>query len=106
ESVTLKDGETLPMEYLFFFLGAAPCTHWLPDTVRRDEKGFILTGEDAGAEGGLETSVPGIFAAGDVRSGSIKRCATAVGEGATVVRFVHEHMTKMREQRRTAAGSA
>jgi thioredoxin reductase (NADPH) len=63
----------------------------------------VLTGPDAGAEGLLETSVPGVYAAGDVRAGSIKRCATAVGEGATVVRFVHEHMTKVREKRRTAA---
>ena len=52
----------------------------------------MLTGSEAGARGLLETSVPGVFAAGDVRSGSIKRCATAVGEGATAVRFVHEHL--------------
>ena len=79
---------------------------WLGDRIARDEKGFVLTGPDTGAEGLLETSVPGVYAAGDVRAGSIKRCATAVGEGATVVRFVHEHMTKLREERRTAAGSA
>ena len=66
--------------------GSATC-------VARDEKGFVLTGPDAGAEGLLETSVPGVYAAGDVRAGSIKRCATAVGEGATVVRFVHEHIS-------------
>ena len=60
---------------------------------RATSDGFVLTGADAGAEGLLETSVPGVFAAGDVRSGSIKRCATAVGEGAMVVRFVHERMT-------------
>jgi thioredoxin reductase (NADPH) len=59
--------------------------------VARDGKGFILTGANAGAEHLLATSVPGIYAAGDVRSGSVKRCATAVGEGAMVVRFVHEH---------------
>ena len=63
--------------------------------VARDEKGFVLTGEAAGAGRGLlETSVPGIYAAGDVRSGSIKRCATAVGEGATVVRLVHERLAR------------
>jgi thioredoxin reductase (NADPH) len=61
--------------------------------VARDEKGFVLTGSSAGAEGLLATSVPGIYAAGDVRSGSIKRCATAVGEGAMVVRFVHERLS-------------
>jgi thioredoxin reductase (NADPH) len=90
EAVTLKDGERLPLSFLFLFLGAAPCTDWLGDVVARDAKGFILTGEEAGAAGLLETSVPGVFAAGDVRSGSVKRCATAVGEGAMVVRFVHE----------------
>jgi thioredoxin reductase (NADPH) len=105
ERVKLTDGTELPLEFLFLFLGAAPCTTWLGDCIARDEKGFILTGPDASAEGLLETSVPGVYAAGDVRAGSIKRCATAVGEGATVVRFVHEHMTKVREERRTAAGS-
>ena len=92
EAVTLSDGERLPYSFLFLFLGAAPCTDWLGETVGRDEKGFILTGAEAGAEGLLETSVPRVYAAGDVRSGSIKRCATAVGEGAAVVRFVHEHL--------------
>jgi thioredoxin reductase (NADPH) len=106
EGVELTDGTELPFAFLFLFLGAAPCTTWLGDCIARDEKGFVLTGPDAGAEGLLETSVPGVYAAGDVRSGSIKRCATAVGEGATVVRFVHEHMTKLREESQTAAGSA
>jgi thioredoxin reductase (NADPH) len=92
EAVTLADGTRLPYSFLFLFLGAAPCTDWLGDTVARDENGFILTGPDIGAEGLLETSVPRVYAAGDVRSGSIKRCATAVGEGAAVVRFVHEHV--------------
>jgi thioredoxin reductase (NADPH) len=93
EAVTLRDGERLPLAFLFLFLGAAPCTDWLGDVVKRDEKGFVLTGAQAGASGLLETSVPGIYAAGDVRSGSVKRCATAVGEGAMVVRFVHEHLS-------------
>lgn len=92
ESVTLTDGSTLPLSFLFLFLGASPCTDWLEDVVARDSDGFILAGRDAGAEGLLETSVPGVYAAGDVRAGSTKRCATAVGEGATVVRFVHEHL--------------
>lgn len=92
-AVTLTDGAKLPFSFLFLFLGASPCTDWLGDVVARDEKGFVLTGPEAGAEGLLETSVPGVYAAGDVRAGSIKRCATAVGEGATVVRFVHERMT-------------
>lgn len=84
------DGTRLPLSFLF--LGASPCTDWLGDTVARDPKGFVLTGSEAGADGLLETSLPRVYAAGDVRSGSIKRCATAVGEGATVVRFVHEHL--------------
>jgi thioredoxin reductase (NADPH) len=92
EAVTLSDGTRLPYSFLFLFLGASPCTDWLGDTVARDEKGFVLTGPEAEADGLLETSVPRVYAAGDVRAGSIKRCATAVGEGAAVVRFVHEHV--------------
>jgi thioredoxin reductase (NADPH) len=92
EAVTLTDGARLPLSFLFLFLGASPCTDWLGDVVARDPKGFILTGPDAGAAGLLETSVPRVHAAGDVRSGSLKRCATAVGEGAAVVRFVHDHL--------------
>jgi thioredoxin reductase (NADPH) len=92
EGVTLTDGERLPFSFLFLFLGAAPCTDWLDDVVARDPDGFVLTGPEAEAEGLLETSVPGVYAAGDVRAGSIKRCATAVGEGAAVVRFVHERL--------------
>jgi thioredoxin reductase (NADPH) len=95
EAVTLRDGERLAFSFLFLFLGALPCTDWLGDVVARDAKGFILTGAHADAEGLLETSVPGIFAAGDVRSGSIKRCATAVGEGAMVVQFVHGRLAQL-----------
>ena len=93
EAVTLTDGTRLPLSFLFLFLGASPCTDWLGDVVARDSSGFVLTGPDAGADGLLETSVPGVYAAGDVRAGSIKRCATAVGEGATIVRFVHERLS-------------
>jgi len=92
EAVTLKDGERLPFSFLFFFLGAKPCTEWLEDAVARHADGFVLTGEAAGAANLLETSVPGILAAGDVRSGSTKRCAAAVGEGAMAVQFAHEHL--------------
>ncbi|HUB72697.1 MAG TPA: FAD-dependent oxidoreductase [Solirubrobacteraceae bacterium] len=92
DAVTLSDGDKLALSYLFLFLGADPCTKWLPEALARDERGFILTGSDAGAEGQLETSVPGVYAAGDVRAGSVKRCATAVAEGATVVRLVHERL--------------
>jgi thioredoxin reductase (NADPH) len=92
EAVTLKDGERVPFSFLFFFLGAEPCTEWVGDTLARDDHGFILTGTDAGAGGLFQTSVPGIYAAGDVRSGSTKRCATAVGEGAAVVGLIHRHL--------------
>ena len=92
KAVTLTDGTCLPFSFLFLFLGAKPCTEWLGDTVARHADGFVLTGDAAGATGLLETSVPGILAAGDVRSGSTKRCAAAVGEGAMAVQFVHEHL--------------
>ncbi len=92
DEVTLTSAEKLPFSFLFLFLGAEPCTDWLGDVLARDSHGFVLTGPDAGADGLLQTSVPGVFAAGDVRAGSIKRCATAVAEGATVVSFVHGHL--------------
>jgi thioredoxin reductase (NADPH) len=91
-AVTLKDGERLPTSYLFLFLGALPCTGWLDGAVTRDERGFVVTGAEAGGDSLLETSLPGVFAAGDVRSGSTKRCATAVGEGAMAVQFVHARL--------------
>jgi thioredoxin reductase (NADPH) len=97
EAVTLKSGERLAFSFLFLFLGARPCTDWLDDVVARDENGFILTGADAGGGHLLETSVPGVFAAGDVRSGSTKRCAAAVGEGAMAVQLVHARLAERAE---------
>jgi thioredoxin reductase (NADPH) len=94
EGVTLTDGTHLPFSVLFLFLGARPCTEWLGSAVARDEDGFLLTGDAAGAANLLETSVAGIFAAGDVRSGSTKRCAAAVGEGSMAVQFVHKHLAE------------
>jgi thioredoxin reductase (NADPH) len=94
EAVTLTSGERLPFSFLFLFLGALPCTDWLQGAVARDDDGFVLTGAPANARYLLETDVPGIFAAGDVRSGSTKRCATAVGEGAMAVQFVHTHLAE------------
>jgi thioredoxin reductase (NADPH) len=94
-AVTLADGEQLLFSFLFLFLGATPCTQWLGDVLARDADGFILTGSNAGAEGLLETSRPGVYAAGDVRAGSIKRCAIAVGEGAAVVQFAHERLARL-----------
>ncbi|MBJ7354081.1 MAG: FAD-dependent oxidoreductase [Thermoleophilaceae bacterium] len=89
EAVTLKDGERMAITTLFLFLGAEPCADWIGPAVRRDEHGFILTGPDVGSDSPLETSTPGVYAVGDIRSGSTKRCATAVGEGAMVVSLVH-----------------
>jgi len=94
EGVTLKTGERLPFSFLFLFLGALPCTEWLGDAVARDEDGFVLTGSAANADYILETSLPGVFAAGDVRSGSTKRCAAAVGEGAMAVQLVHARLAR------------
>jgi thioredoxin reductase (NADPH) len=97
-----KTGErrTVRTPAVFSMIGAKPCTNWLPPEIERDEKGFVITGpavRDAPAwkgaargPGSLETSRPGIFAAGDVRSGSVKRCAAAVGEGGMAVEGVHD----------------
>ena len=83
---------------VFSMIGAKPCTDWLPPEIERDEKGFIKTGPAVAHSphgrrgrppGALETSRPGIFAAGDVRSGSVKRCAAAVGEGGMAVENIH-----------------
>src|SRR6266542_3480855 len=90
-AVTLTSGQQLCFSFMFLFLGARPCTEWLDGNVARDDDGFIFTGAAAGMDNMLETDIPGVFAAGDVRSGSSKRCATAVGEGAMAVQFVHAH---------------
>jgi thioredoxin reductase (NADPH) len=94
EAVTLTDGDRLPFNYLFLFLGADPCTEWLGDAIARGPRGFILTGSAAGMDDDLETSARGVYAAGDVRAGSVKRCTTAVAEGATVVALVHKHLAR------------
>jgi thioredoxin reductase (NADPH) len=96
EAVTLTDGERLPFSFLFLFLGARPCTEWLDGAIERDADGFILTGSAVDSDDLLGTSVPGVYAAGDVRAGSTKRCATAVGEGAMVVQLVHAHIRQER----------
>jgi thioredoxin reductase (NADPH) len=99
-------GEERPVETsaVFTFIGAVPRTEWLPAEIERDSKGFVLTGSSVAERPHsttrrppflLETSRPGVFAAGDVRSGSIKRVASAVGEGAMVVQFVHEYLKEM-----------
>jgi thioredoxin reductase (NADPH) len=103
--------ETVPADGLFLMIGARPHTDWLPDEVERDASGFIRAGRDiAGtpswpldrAPFGLETTMPGVFAVGDVRSGSMSRVASAVGEGSVAVRWVHE---LFESRRRTPAES-
>jgi thioredoxin reductase (NADPH) len=92
---------TEDVDACFVFIGAAPRTDWLDGVVARDERGFILAGLDVGSDHGwslprdpyvLETSVPGVFVAGDVRARSIKRVASAVGEGSMSVSLVHEYL--------------
>jgi thioredoxin reductase (NADPH) len=110
EAVTLQDAntgerETLPASHLFVFIGGAPRTGWLDGSVARDEHGFIPTGPALLTEGRrppgwvpdrdpyfLETSLPGVFVAGDARSESVKRVASAVGEGAMAVTLVHRYL--------------
>ena len=114
DTVTLEhtpthERRTVPCTGLFCFIGADAATSWLHDALALDDKGFVLTDRslpntalgDATFAGRApfpyETSIPGIFAAGDVRSGSSKRVATAVGEGSAAVRFVHEYLATIRE---------
>jgi thioredoxin reductase (NADPH) len=97
------DTETLDVEGLLIMIGAVPHTQWLPDQVRRDRRGFVLTGRDVSddhwpldrAPLPYETSMPGVFAVGDVRSGSVKRVAASVGEGSVVVSQVLGHLSPM-----------
>jgi thioredoxin reductase (NADPH) len=104
---SLDDGSRCVEEAdaLFVFIGARPRSDWLPQSVLRDAKGFVLTGRDLLAADGyartwkerrepmpLETSVPGLFAAGDLRAGAMNRVASAVGEGSMVVRLAHEYL--------------
>jgi thioredoxin reductase (NADPH) len=94
--------ETLAADACFVFIGASPRTDWLEGVIARDERGFILAGRDAQAAGWqlerepyvLETSVPGVFVAGDVRARSIKRVASAVGEGSMAVSLIHEYLVE------------
>jgi thioredoxin reductase (NADPH) len=94
EDVHTGDRRTLDVRYLFVFIGAEPRTSWLGDNLELDDRGFVLTRPGLSAQLPLETSWPGVFAAGDVRSGSVKRVASAVGEGAMAVQMVHQHFTR------------
>jgi thioredoxin reductase (NADPH) len=113
ETITIADlkaetRETLPTKSLFIFIGAQPHTDWLAGKLERDEHGFILSGPDLLHDGHkprgwtserepflLETSTPGIFVAGDVRHGSVKRVASGVGEGSIAVQFMHQYLSKL-----------
>jgi len=111
EAISVRNAETgevarLPTRAVFVFIGAAPRTDWLKGTLQLDEQGYLLAGADLQHEAGrrpdgwvlerepfwLETNVGGVFAAGDVRRRSTKRIASAVGEGAMAVQFVHQHL--------------
>ena len=113
ESIGVKNSETgevatHPARSLFIFIGAQPRTQWLEGVVERDDHGFILAGPDLMPDGKrpkgwpldrdpflLETSVPGIFVAGDVRHGSVKRVASGVGEGSIAISFIHQHLSRV-----------
>jgi thioredoxin reductase (NADPH) len=97
--------ETLPAKGLFLMIGARPRTDWLPAEITRDSRGFVVTGSDLPDDAGwplerspflLETSMPGVFAAGDVRHGAVKRVASAVGEGSIAIQLVHRLLAEDR----------
>ncbi|HEV3013752.1 MAG TPA: NAD(P)/FAD-dependent oxidoreductase, partial [Actinomycetota bacterium] len=116
EGLTLRDRHTgatrtVPASAVFVLIGAEPRTDWLEGVVERDERGYVLTGRDLQRDGrlpggwplerpplSLETSLPGVFAAGDVRYRSIKRVASAVGEGSVAVQLVHEYLADLQER--------
>jgi len=98
ETLTLRSPggeEPVPADALFLLIGAEPRTEWLPDAIERDERGFVSSAAD------YSTSVPGIFTIGDVRSGSVKRVASAVGEGSVVIQHVHHYLAHAAERARS-----
>jgi len=94
----------IPSSSIFIFIGAEPHTDWLPEQVARDERGFLITGSDIAPEVWkhhrppllLETSLPGVFAAGDVRAGTVKRVASSVGQGSIAVQLIHEYLREVK----------
>ena len=102
------DVNRVPANSLFVFIGAEPRTAWLDGSVERNDRGFILTGPDLFKAGKrpknwtlernpslLETNIPGVFAVGDVRYGSVKRVASGVGEGSVAIQFVHQYLSNV-----------
>jgi thioredoxin reductase (NADPH) len=110
QNLVLRDAitgqnRTVPAAALFILIGAHPHTDWLPPSVHRDQHGFVLTGPDLPATHAalpLETSMPGVFAAGDIRHGSVKRVASAVGDGSISIRSLHQRLSRLRETQATA----
>jgi thioredoxin reductase (NADPH) len=118
ESIAWKDDSlglevTMPIRHVFVMAGAAPRTEWLEDSFVLDKKGFVVTGPDLVGYKNfewplsrspllLETSVPGIFGVGDTRAGSVKRVASAVGEGAMAVHLVHRFLAEITERHNAA----
>jgi thioredoxin reductase (NADPH) len=106
ETAKIRDGDgnvaTRSVGGLFVMIGADPCTGWLKGTVLLDERDFVLTGENCGAQAAVpfnlfQTNLPGVYAVGDVRSGSVKRVASAVGEGSVVVQAIHARLALLRQ---------
>jgi thioredoxin reductase (NADPH) len=101
EGITLRTGDSeqrINTRALFIMIGAAPNTGWLSGLAATDDKGFVLTGAAAGQADDYATTAPGIFAVGDVRAGSVKRVASAVGEGSVVVSRIWQYLEDTRPQ--------
>ena len=111
---TLSNGETRSRQAdaLFVMIGASADSSWMPKELMRDQHGFIFTGRDLTTKPGhrtpyaLETNLPGVFCAGDVRHGSIKRVSSGMGEGSMAIAFIHQYLTLQIEQERLAYSAA
>ncbi|EHP41651.1 thioredoxin-disulfide reductase [Cupriavidus basilensis OR16] len=94
-AAALSSGWRFSPATLFLFIGATPHTRWLNDSIATDDKGFILTGA---SDASLETSMPGVYAIGDVRAGSTKRVAAAVGDGAAAIAQIHNYLSRLSKE--------